>query len=88
MPKNTYSIKIKNNPATISIGTKVLIDVNGELQVWEIVNSGKSDIQKGRISYDAPLIQCILGRKEGEVVNCRIIDQDVVIAIKRIIYTV
>jgi len=75
---------IKNQRLTVSIGTKVLIEVNGEPQTWEIVNIGEADISKGKISCEAPLAKCILGAGKEDRISCKIINNDVAIIIKRI----
>lgn len=82
MPK-TENV-VRKNSLLVAVGTKVLIEVNGEPQSWEIVEVGKSDIPKGKISYAAPLSQCILGSKEGDVIKCKIMDDNVTIVIEKI----
>jgi transcription elongation GreA/GreB family factor len=77
--------KIKNKPLSLNIGTKVVLKVNGEKQIWEIVNVGKADIENGKISCEAQLIKCILGKREGETVKCNIMDEDVTIIIEKIL---
>ena len=76
---------IKNQSPIVGIGTKVAIEVNGEPQVWEIVNIGESDIPKGKLSCNAPLTQCILRTREGDKINCEILNNNTKIIIKKII---
>ncbi|MEK6883505.1 MAG: GreA/GreB family elongation factor [Nanoarchaeota archaeon] len=74
----------KNHSSTVSIRTKISIEVNGEPQKWEIVNTGESDIPRGKIAYDVSLIQYILDRKKGDIIQGKIIDDDIEIIIKNI----
>lgn len=74
----------ESQPPIVSIGAKVLIDVQGELQTWEIVNPGESDIPNGKISCQAPLIQCILGAKIGDKVKVKLLYKDITVVIKDI----
>ncbi len=78
------AVSTQNQTLAVAVGTKVLIEVNGELQSWEIVNPGESDIQDGKVSCNAPIIRCILGKKEGDKVNAQIADRNVIIVVKKI----
>jgi transcription elongation GreA/GreB family factor len=75
---------VKNQPTVVGVGTKVLIEVNGELQSWEIVDVGESDVPNGKISWQAPLIQYILGAKAGDRISCKIMDNNATIVIKQV----
>jgi transcription elongation GreA/GreB family factor len=75
----------ENQLAAVNISTKVVLKVNGEKQIWEIVNVGKADIKNGKISCEAPLIKCILGKREGETVKCNIMDEEFTIIIEKIL---
>ena len=74
----------KSQPLTVGIGTKVTIEINDEPQLWEIVNIGESDIAKEKLSCNAPLAQCLLGAREGDKINCKILNNDDKIIIKKI----
>lgn len=76
---------IKNRGLSVGIGVKVEIEVNGEPQSWEIVNIGESDIPNGKISCNAPLVQCLLGAAEGDRMSCKIFNSDVKIIIKKVL---
>lgn len=75
----------ENQSAAVNISTKVVLKVNDEKQIWEIVNAGKADIENGKISCEAPLIKCILGKREGETVKCNIMDEEFTIIIEEIL---
>ena len=68
----------------LGVGTKVLIEVKGDTQEWEIVDAGESDIPNGKISRDAPLTKCILGAREGGRINCKIMDDGVTVVVKSV----
>ena len=72
----------KNQSLIVDIDRKIEIEVNGEPQSWEVVNFGESDILNGKISYQAPLVQCILGAKKGDRVKGKIMNKDITVVIK------
>ena len=74
----------QNQSLTVDIGRKIEIEVNGEPQAWEIVGFGESDILNGRISCQAPLVQCILGAKKGDRVKAKITNKDITVIIKSV----
>lgn len=75
---------LKNNILVVGVGTKIDIEVNGERQLWEIVDFGKTDVQNGKISYQSPLIRKILGAKKGNKIHCKIMNKDILVIIKNI----
>lgn len=74
----------KSEPLRVGVGKKIVIKVNEEIQSWEIVGIGKTDIPKGKLSFTAPLIQAILGAKVGDTIKTKIVDNDFTIVIKEI----
>lgn len=66
---------------------KIEIEVNGEHQSWEIVNFGKSNIPNRGISYQSPLIQCILGTKKGDKIKTKIMNKYFIIVIKKVSFS-
>ena len=68
----------------VRVGTKVTIEINGLLQSWQIVDSGKSDVLQGKISREAPLIKQILGKKKGDKIYYKIIDKNITVIIKKV----
>ncbi len=75
---------IKNQSLAVDIDRKIEIEVNGEPQIWEIVDFGKSDIPNGKISSSAPLVQCILGAKKGDSIKSKIMNKEIKILVKNI----
>ena len=74
----------QNQSLIVDIGTKIEIEVNDESQQWEIVRPGESDIINGKISCQAPLIQCILGAKKEDKVKGKIMNKDITVIIKSV----
>jgi len=70
----------------VGIGKKVEIEVNSKTQFWEIVDIGKSDIENGKISFNAPLIQSILGAKRGDKFTKKLMGNEITIVIKNIYF--
>lgn len=68
----------------VTIGSRVEMIVNGIPQTWEVVNTGKTDIQNGKVSADAPLIQLILGAKAGDTIEGTIMKKNLVIEIRKV----
>lgn len=80
---NGYTAK-NGQRLVVGLGRKIEIEVNGERQRWQIVGALESDIEKGKISYYSPLIQCILGAKRSDKLDRKLVNRDVTIVIKRI----
>lgn len=68
----------------VTIGSCVEMIVNGIPQTWEVVSTGKTDIQNGKVSVDAPLIQLILGAKAGDTIEDMIMKKSLVIEISKV----
>lgn len=55
----------------IAIGSKTAIELNGQLKCYEIV-AFDSQPSEGRISYQSPLAQALLGHQVGEKVKIKL----------------
>ena len=55
------------NPTTVCIGAKIIITRNGREESWEIVGYDESDPDHGKLAYNTPLAQSIIGKKVGEI---------------------
>ncbi|MFA5021773.1 MAG: GreA/GreB family elongation factor [Patescibacteria group bacterium] len=55
-----------NDQKTISIGSKIKINLNGEIKELEIVDSTDTNPKNGKISHLSPIGQATLGRQTGE----------------------
>lgn len=52
----------------VQVGDKVLLEINGKKEKFQIVGTTESDPLKGKISFEAPIAKAILGKKEKEKV--------------------
>jgi len=68
--KNCEVIKIppKEKQKEIHLGAKVLVEVNGQEDEFEIVDSIEADPAQGKISFKSPVGSALLGKKEGDEV--------------------
>lgn len=71
LEKIVHNAVVSNKIETdkIQIGSVVLISMDGSEEKMEIVAPGESDILKGKISYQSPLGQKLMGKKAGEEFN-------------------
>lgn len=53
----------------VSVGSRILVEVNGKERKLEIVGDGETDPLNGKISYQSPIGSQLLGRSQGEVVK-------------------
>ncbi len=58
-----------NSDGRVAVGTRVLVEVNGQKKELEIVGDGETDPLNGKISYQSPIGSRLLGRSQGEVVK-------------------
>ncbi len=54
---------------SVSVGSKVKVNVNGEDDEFVIVSSVEADPMQGKISNESPVGQALLGAKKGDVVT-------------------
>lgn len=59
----------KRKKGVISLGSTVVVEVDGERDELTIVGSVEADPMKGKISNESPVGQALLGAKVGEVVK-------------------
>lgn len=57
-----------NNSDTVGIGSPVKVEIDGEVDDFEIVGPTESDPEKGKISVDSPVGLALLGHKKGDKV--------------------
>jgi transcription elongation factor GreA len=58
----------KEKQKEIHLGAKVLVEVNGQEDEFEIVDSIEADPAQGKISFKSPVGSALLGKKEGDEV--------------------
>lgn len=67
----------------ITIGSKVMVKLNGDIKELQVVGSADVDAAAGKISYLSPIGEALLGKKVGDsfrielpsraIVECRVI---------------
>ena len=65
-------------------GSQVEMEINGARQTWRIVGAGETDLGRGKVSFNAPLVQLIMGAGEGDQISGKILDREVLIKIFKI----
>lgn len=66
---NESTVYLRKNDGTVEIGSVVVLDVDGEFETYGVVGVNEADILNNKISYESPLGQSILGRKENDIVH-------------------
>jgi len=56
----------------ITIGSKIKVELNGNVKNLEIVGSADVDANCGRISYLSPIGSALLGRQIGEILKVKL----------------
>lgn len=59
----------KKKKSVVSVGSTVVVEVDGERDELTIVGSVESDPMKGKISNESPVGQALLGAKVGDMVK-------------------
>jgi len=54
---------------SITVGSNVEIEEDGDIEKYEIVGSDESDPLKGRISVDSPIGSALVGHKKGDKIK-------------------
>lgn len=68
----------------VAIGTTVVLDVDGAVLTYRIAGYGETDLPKGVVSYDAPLIQKVLGAHVEDERVFRLAGKDCVVTVLEI----
>lgn len=67
--KNSVLIANRKNHDKVSVGSKVKVEVEGELTEFIIVGSAEANPMEGKISNESPIGQALLHKKVGEEVE-------------------
>lgn len=59
----------KKKKSVVSVGSTVVVEVDGEQDELMIVGSVEADPMKGKVSNESPVGQALLGAKVGDVVK-------------------
>ncbi|OIP22747.1 transcription elongation factor GreA [bacterium CG_4_10_14_0_2_um_filter_33_32] len=82
--KNSVLISNKGTSGKISVGSKVTVEIAGELTEFIIVGSTEADPMQGKISNESPIGQALLNRKEGEEVEIEVPAGKLIYKVKKI----
>jgi transcription elongation factor GreA len=52
--------------SVVSVGSSVVVEIDGEQTTWQIVGSNEADPAAGKISYASPVGQSLLGKRAGD----------------------
>lgn len=76
LEKQLKESKIYNqkNNNKVEIGSKVKIEIENEIETYEIVGLNESDILNNKISYESPLGKALLNKKINDIVKVDIIN--------------
>jgi transcription elongation factor GreA len=68
--KNSELIKLpsRETKKLVNLGARVLVDVDGQTDEFEIVGTLEANPSLGRISNESPVGQALLGHRAGEVI--------------------
>lgn len=66
--KNTSIIEAKSSNE-VAVGSTVHVELEEGLQKFTIVGSVEADPEQGKISYQSPIGQALLGRRKGDQVE-------------------
>ena len=66
---NAQIIQKNKNISSVSLGSKVVVEVNGEERIYTIVGPQEIDLTQGFISNVSPIGEALLGREAGDVVE-------------------
>lgn len=57
--------------STVIMGTKVVLDFDGDEEVYTIHGTNEGNIEDGIISENSPIARAIIGKKVGDIVTFR-----------------
>ncbi|MFA7314768.1 MAG: GreA/GreB family elongation factor [Candidatus Magasanikbacteria bacterium] len=75
----------KGENTIISLGSIVVVRINGKEKQYEILGSSESNPEKGIISHNSPIAQLLLGKKVGDKVSLKLKDKSVEYEIVKIV---
>ncbi len=66
---NAEIVTTSTSDSTVSLGKKIMVDMNGAKREISIVGEFESDPMNGRLSSTSPIGAALLGKKIGEIVQ-------------------
>lgn len=67
--KNVEIIEKKHSQGVISLGSKVVVHIDGDEEEFHIVGAPEANPKQKKISHESPLGKALVGRKVGDVVE-------------------
>ena len=61
----------KTGADRVSLGSTILVDINGAERIFEMVGPKEANPSRGRISHRSPIGMALLGRGAGEDVRVK-----------------
>lgn len=81
---NEAKIYQKKNDGKIEIGSIVKLEIENEIETYEIVGLDESNILENKISYETPLAKSILGKKKNDITKIDNYDNSYIVKILEI----
>jgi transcription elongation factor GreA len=66
---NAQIIEKNKNSTSVSLASKVVVEVNGNERIYTIVGPQEIDLTQGFISNVSPIGEALLGREAGDTVE-------------------
>ncbi len=62
---------IESHPSDgiVAVGSKVTVLINHQKQIYQLVGSPEADPTSGKISYESPIGQILIGKRAGETIK-------------------
>ncbi len=70
--KNAQIIESNGNKNQVDVGVKVVVEVNGKKEEFQIVGEFEANPSQKRLSFTSPIGKALLGKKVGETVKIQI----------------
>ncbi|MFH1193449.1 MAG: transcription elongation factor GreA [bacterium] len=81
---NQSEVVAKNTGSSITLGSKIIAVLNGNVKNYEIVGANEANPLEGRISNESPLGKAFMGREEGNTVEVNVPAGKMVYEIKEV----
>ncbi len=70
--KHARPIAKKATNNQVSLGSKVVVELEDGIQSYHIVGATEANIDEGKISYESPIAKALLGKSPGEEVEVNV----------------
>lgn len=68
MVKRAKIVNKKSGTGSVTVGSKITVECEGEIEVYELVGANESDPVNGKISIESPTGKALMGASKGETV--------------------